>query len=234
MGGAFDVAAAAFYRGAVMRMPDCFLFTTLRAAAASAFLAVSVTGGVGVLDARNQAAAQAAPEKAPATPAEVKKQQEELLNSLFQRLGDADNESAAQLLETAVWQVWLRSGSDTVDLLMQQSIKAMNDSKPATAMAILDAIVELAPNYAEGWNKRATVLFTQGHLDASLRDIDKTLDLEPRHFGALSGLGLIKRAKGDDKAALAAYRRALHIHPFLTGARQAVKELKVNVEGKGI
>ena len=100
-----------------------------------------------------------------------------------------DNDSTAKLLESAVWQVWLRSGSDTVDVLMQQSIKAMNDSENVTALAILDTIVELAPDYVEGWNKRATVLYIQGQHDASLRDINKALELEPRHFGALSGLG---------------------------------------------
>ncbi|MGI9416062.1 MAG: tetratricopeptide repeat protein [Hyphomicrobiales bacterium] len=177
---------------------------------------------------------QAAPEKKPQTPAEFKTQQAELLKSLFERLTNADDERTAKILEQAVWQVWLRSGSETIDILMQQSIKAMNDQRPDVALGILDAVVELAPKYAEGWNKRATVLFTMRQFEASLRDIDKVLDLEPRHFGALSGQGLIKRAQKDDKGALEAYRRALDIHPFLTGARQAVKELREAVEGKGI
>ena len=177
---------------------------------------------------------QAAPEKKPQTPEDFKTQQAELLKSLFERLTNADDERTAKILEQAVWQVWLRSGSETVDILMQQSIKAMNDQRPDVALGILDAIVELEPKYAEGWNKRATVLFTMRQFEASLRDIDKVLDLEPRHFGALSGRGLIKRAQKDDKGALEAYRRALDIHPFLTGARQAVKELREAVEGKGI
>ena len=182
--------------------------------------------------------AQAAPDKkaqkAPQTPAEFKAHQKELLTSLFDRLTNADDERSAKLLEQAVWQVWLRSGSETIDLLMQQSIKAMNDKRSDAALAILDAVVELEPTYAEGWNKRATVLFTLRQFDASLRDIDKVLELEPRHFGALSGKGLIKRAQNDDKAALKAYRRALDVHPFLSGARQAVKDLREAVEGKGI
>lgn len=190
--------------------------------------------GAVVLDARHPALAQVKTEKPPQTPEEIRKHQRELLDSLFERLGNADNDSTAKLLEAAIWQVWLRSGSDTIDVLMQQTIKAMNDGENVTALAILDTVVELAPNYVEGWNKRATVLYIQGQHSASLRDINKALDLEPRHFGALSGLGLIKRARGDDKGALTAYRRALHVHPFLTGAREAVKELKVKVEGKGI
>ena len=178
--------------------------------------------------------AQAAPQKKPQTPEEFQAHQKELLTSLFDRLANTDDERAAKLLEDAVWQVWLRSGSETIDVLMQQSIRAMNDKRSDAALAILDAVVELAPTYAEGWNKRATVLFTLRQFDASLRDIDKVLELEPRHFGALSGKGLIKRVQKDDKAALEAYRRALDVHPFLAGARQAVKDLREVVEGKGI
>lgn len=234
MGDGFDVAVAAFYLAGMMYGRDSQVYNGSRTAIFAAALAMMMLGGVAGFDARSPAAAQAAPQKRPETPEELKKHQRELLDSLFARLGDADNDSTAKLLEAAIWQVWLRSGSDTVDVLMQQSIKAMNDSENVTALAILDTVVELAPGYVEGWNKRATVLYIQGQHDASLRDINKALELEPRHFGALSGLGLIKRARGDDKAALAAYRRALHVHPFLTGAREAVKELKVIVEGKGI
>ena len=178
--------------------------------------------------------AQAVPQKKPQTPEEFQAHQKELLTSLFDRLANTDDERSAKLLEDAVWQVWLRSGSETIDVLMQQSIRAMNDKRSDAALAILDAVVELAPTYAEGWNKRATVLFTLRQFDASLRDIDRVLELEPRHFGALSGKGLIKRAQKDDKAALEAYRRALDVHPFLPGARQAVKDLREAVEGKGI
>lgn len=234
MGDGFDVGAAALYLQAMKNSRDLSRNTAIRSVTGSICLtAVLLAGGI-AFDAYAPAAAQATPQKPPESPADLKKHQVELLNSLFERLRDADDERTAQLLETAVWQIWLRSGSDTVDVLMQQSIKAMNDGENITALAILDTIVELAPGYAEGWNKRATVLYIQGQHGASLRDIEKALELEPRHFGALSGLGLIKRARGDDKAALAAYRQALHIHPFLTGAREAVKELKVIVEGKGI
>ena len=178
--------------------------------------------------------AQEKPGAAAETPAQLKQRQAELLDGLFQRLGKVDDESTAEVLEKAVWQIWLRSGSDTVDVLMQQSIKAMNDEKMAAALAILDVMVEIAPGFAEGWNKRATVLYVQRQYDASLRDIDKALEIEPRHFGALSGKGLIKRAQGKDKEALKAFRKALEIHPYLEGAINAVKELKVKVEGQGI
>jgi tetratricopeptide (TPR) repeat protein len=157
-----------------------------------------------------------------------------LLDSLFERLAAAPDESTARLLEEAVWQIWLRSGSDTVDVLMQQSIKAMGESEPAKALDILDAVVALAPDYAEGWNKRATVLFVLDRHDESMRDIARVLELEPRHFGALSGIGLIQRELGEKERALAAFRQALTIHPFLPGARQAIEELTKDVEGQGI
>ncbi len=197
-------------------------------------LVVACTAGPVTAAADGPRFAQTAPQKKPQTPKEFKAHQKELLTSLFDRLANVDDERSAKLLEDAVWQVWLRSGSETIDVLMQQSIRAMNDKRSDAALAILDAIVELAPTYAEGWNKRATVLFTMRQFDASLRDIEKVLELEPRHFGALSGKGLIKRAQNDDKAALEAYRRALDVHPFLPGARQAVKDLREAVEGKGI
>ena len=86
---------------------------------------------------------------------------------------------------------------------------------PALAMPVLDDIVARAPNWAEGWNKRATVLYLMGEHDRSLADIDRVLALEPRHFGALAGLGLIRIEKGETREALAAFRRALAVNPFL-------------------
>ncbi len=165
---------------------------------------------------------------------EFRKRQNALLDPLFARLRAAEDERSAQLLEQAVWQIWLRSGSETVDLLMQQSIKALNAQQPSEALRVLDAIVQLAPAYAEGWNKRATVLYLLSRFDESMHDISRVLELEPRHFGALSGIGLIRRSLGDNEDALAAYRRALEIHPYLSGARQAIEELKKEVEGQGI
>jgi tetratricopeptide (TPR) repeat protein len=165
---------------------------------------------------------------------EFRERQTEVLNALFLRLRDAEDERSAQLIEQAVWQVWLQSGSETVDLLMQQSIKALNDEQQDAALGILDAIVELAPDYAEGWNKRATVLFLMQRFHESMRDIVRVLELEPRHFGALSGIGLIRRSLGDKQEALAAFRQALEIHPYLPGAREAIEELSEEVDGQGI
>ena len=202
------------------------LFQPLKAAA----VAIGVAGAI--LFAPSSIAQE--PTKEPESPAQLKKRQAEVLEGLFERLAAAENKEKADVLEKAVWQIWLRSGSDTVDVLMQQSIKAMNDERMDAALAILDVVTEIAPTYPEGWNKRATVLYVQQQYEASLRDIQKVLELEPRHFGALSGKGLIRRAQGKDSEALDAFRDALKIHPFLEGADKAIKELKIKVEGQGI
>lgn len=194
--------------------------------------AIAATLGCAVIIAPPSAAQQKP--KEPESPAQLKKRQAEVLEGLFARLARAEDKEKAEVLEKAVWQIWLRSGSDTVDVLMQQSIKAMNDERMDAALAILDVVTEIAPSYPEGWNKRATVLYVQQQYEASLRDIAKVLELEPRHFGALSGKGLIRRAQGKDAEALEAFRDALKVHPFLEGAEQAIKELKIKVEGQGI
>jgi len=165
---------------------------------------------------------------------DYRERQNILLEPLFERLKAAPDARAAQLLEQAVWQIWLRSGSDTVDLLVQQATKAMSAQQHEKALEVLDAVVELAPDYPEGWNKRATVLYLLDRYDESMRDIVRVLELEPRHFGALSGIGLIRRELGDNDKALAAFRQALEIHPFLPGALRAVEDLRESVEGQGI
>lgn len=157
-----------------------------------------------------------------------------LLSSLFGRLRLAEDADTAQILETSIWQVWLRSGSATIDLLMELAIKATGQQDHMKALKILDHIVELAPKFAEGWNKRATLLYFVGQYQASLDDIERVLILEPRHFGALSGRGMILQQLDDKKGALEAYRGALHIHPQLRGPKEAVKDLAQEVEGQGI
>ena len=114
-----------------------------------------------------------------------------------------------------IWKLWLQSGRPEMDALMEQAVVLMGNGLPALAMPVLDDIVARAPDWAEGWNKRATVLYLLGEHDRSLADIERVLALEPRHFGALAGIGLIRIAKGENRAALAAFRRALAINPFL-------------------
>ncbi|MGH6892472.1 MAG: tetratricopeptide repeat protein, partial [Dongiaceae bacterium] len=99
---------------------------------------------------------------------------------------------------------------------------------------LFDKMIEVAPDFSEGWNKRATVLYLIGEYGRSRADVAKTLELEPRHFGALSGLGLIYIAEGDDEKALEAFRRALTVNPTMPGPQRWVEELKAKVEGQPI
>jgi len=157
-----------------------------------------------------------------------------LLSSLFGRLRVSPDAETARVLEGAIWKVWLKSGSPTIDLLMQQVKRSMSRGEYSRTLKLLDHIVELAPDFSEAWNKRATVLYLIGNFEASLEDINRVLELEPRHFGALSGMGLVLQQLGDKKGALNAFRQALSVHPYLPNANRAVKALQEEVEGKGI
>lgn len=150
---------------------------------------------------------------------------EDLLDRLFARLRKASSEQEAKIAEQAIWNMWTASDSASAEALIQQAIRAMAVQRYDAALAILDALVETRPDFAEAWNKRATLYFTMGRLSESLADIDKVLDLEPRHFGALAGLGMIKLKQGDIGAARSAYRRALSINPNMPGVKRALQEI---------
>lgn len=119
-----------------------------------------------------------------------------------------------------------------MDLLASRADKAMEEQRHDDALLFLDDLTRLAPDFAEGWNKRATIYFMQGNYGDSIDDIARTLALEPRHFGALSGLGIILDRLGDSKGALEAYRRAVELHPNLPGAQEGIKKLTKEVEGQ--
>ncbi|MEQ9641185.1 MAG: hypothetical protein RIM84_14270 [Alphaproteobacteria bacterium] len=156
------------------------------------------------------------------------------LPELFDKLAAAGEGAESEQLAQAIWSIWLNSGSDTVDLLMQRSVRAMQARRMDEALGLLTTVVELKPDYAEGWNKRATVLYLIGRFEASLADCDKVLELEPRHFGALAGMGMIYNQLEDDEKAYEAYKRALEVHPNMPGPKQEVKRLAPIVEGERI
>ncbi|MDP9138558.1 MAG: tetratricopeptide repeat protein [Pseudomonadota bacterium] len=171
-----------------------------------------------------------APPPAPLTNAERARQRGEVLDRLFGRLRSAKSETEAKMVEQSIWQMWMRSGGATADLLLEQAVKSINARNYDRALDILDVVIDEAPKFAEAWNKRATVNYILGRLDRSLADIDVVLELEPRHFGALSGLGMIRRDRGDAKGALSAFRDALGINPHLANIRETVKTLEHEVE----
>lgn len=159
-----------------------------------------------------------------ATPAE--------LDGLFAELKAAKDLVAAQQVEFRIWDAWVKSGDAEVDKLVGLAVVDMQDGNHADALAVLDVVVAKKPDYAEGWNKRATVLYLMGELDRSLADIRQVLLLEPRHFGAISGLGLIEVAKGDPKGAIEAYRKVIEIYPMNATARQSIDSLEKVIEGE--
>jgi len=148
------------------------------------------------------------------------------LNMQFDLLKNAKDRQTAAKAELTIWQLWLQSGNAEVDGVMRQAIESIKLRQMEASLSYLDKVVAMAPGFAEGWNKRATVLYLMGKLDRSLDDVARVLELEPRHFGAISGAGLIQMAQGDIKAALHAFRRAVKIHPFLPRAHSIIPLLE--------
>ena len=148
------------------------------------------------------------------------------LDILFAKLHQATDAAAAKTIEQNIWALWMVSDSPTAEVLLQQATKALDDGAWEPSLAILNRLIGAYPDYAEAWNKRATLYFAMGRYDESLADIVKVLDLEPRHFGALSGRGMIFEKRKDYAAAIDAFREALGIDPNLDGAKSAVEALE--------
>lgn len=161
-------------------------------------------------------------------------QDQKALDELFEKLAEAETPEQALSIGRKIQARWLESGSDTVNVLMTRAAGALRGNKFGLALDLLDVVVTLKPDFAEGWNRRATVYYMEQDFGRSLVDIERTLALEPRHWGALSGLGIIQRRIGEDDKALTTFRRALEINPGLKNAREAVEELEKAAEGDAI
>jgi tetratricopeptide (TPR) repeat protein len=156
------------------------------------------------------------------------------LDFLFGALKAAPDGDSAKQVENRIWALWLASGSDTANLLMTRAKTAIDSNDLGLAIELLDAILKVKPDYVEAWNRRATIRYMRKEFGESLQDIQQVLRLEPRHFGAMSGLGMILQEFGDDKHALDVFRRALEIHPHLQKIPDMVKTLSEKVEGRDI
>jgi tetratricopeptide (TPR) repeat protein len=169
-------------------------------------------------------------------PANVPKRKpfSEDLEFLFGALKVAPDETSAKAIEQRIWAQWMVSTSDTANLLMTRVRTAIEAKDTDLAIKLLDGIVRIRPDYVEGWNRRATLYYMKKEYGRSLADIREVLRREPRHFGALAGLGLILQDIGDDKRALDAYRRALDVYPRLQRIPDLVKDLQQKVEGRDI
>ncbi len=156
------------------------------------------------------------------------------LDQLFQQLKTAKDENEGLTIEGEIVQIWLESGDAKIDEQMDWALAAMDARAFDLALQYLDSIVLNKPDYIEGWNKRATLYFAIGRYDESLSDIAHTLALEPRHFGAIAGMGMIMEALGEDQKALDAYKKALAIDPQLTQIQLEVFLLEDKIKGKRI
>jgi tetratricopeptide (TPR) repeat protein len=169
------------------------------------------------------------PARRPASRAQIRQQK---LDDLFARLAVSTDASETSGLMLAIDRLQLESDSSTAELLMARAVGALETHRFEASLALLDKMVVLQPQWAEAWNKRATVRHLMGDDDGAMADIAHVLKLEPRHLGALSGLGLILESRGFRDDALRVYRRALEVAPQLKSLRDAVARLTVVVDGQ--
>ena len=156
------------------------------------------------------------------------------LDFLFGALKVAPDDITAKAVEERIWALWTASRSDTITLLMSR-VQAATEAKDIDlAITLLDVVIKIKPKYVEAWNRRATIYYMKKDYGHALADIREVLRREPRHFGALSGLGLIMQDIGDDKQALEVYRRALAVYPRLQRIPDVVKTLQEKIEGRDI
>jgi len=198
-----------------------------------------VLGAAGLAPALAQKELPAPPgkeqKKLPEAPAKLPKvDRTKNLDFLFGALKAAPDEASAKHVEARIWAIWIQTPSDTAALLMARAKTAVDAKKIEVAIKLLDSVVKLRPDYIEAWNRRATLYYMQNDYGHSLADIREVLIREPRHFGALAGLGMIMQEVGDEKRALEAYRKALAVNPHLEKIPDQVKALTEKVEGRDI
>lgn len=159
-------------------------------------------------------------------------QNSDKLDSLFEILQRADTTPRqASVATSEIWQQWLSTDNARAQVLMVRGIRQMNAFELDSAVETFTTLIKLAPDFAEAWNKRATAYYMMGRFDDSSADVEQTLRLEPRHFGALSGQGTIHFRNGRKGSALIWYRRALDVNPFMDSVRETVEILEEELQG---
>jgi tetratricopeptide (TPR) repeat protein len=164
-------------------------------------------------------------------PQAIRKQ---MLDALFVRLRNAGGEGDAQRIAAAIERVWLQSDSDTANLLMHRATVSMQARQFPLALSLFDKLVAVEPDWAEAWNQRATTRFLAGDTNGAMADINRVLKLEPRHFGALAGMGMILQGEGFDKRALEIFKKALGIYPLEPNIQKLVEKLTLEIEGQDL
>ena len=171
---------------------------------------------------------------AASTAASVEATPQNKLDGLFTELKRERNEKAAERIAGRIWEEWGRSGSASIDLMMEWSKTAMDGRKFDVALDFLDQVVTMRPTYSEGWNRRATVHFMMNNFSKSMSDINQTLRLEPRHFGALAGMAEILKNGGKKELALNAWQRVLDVYPMMRSAQTEVATISEELAGEAI
>ena len=162
------------------------------------------------------------------------RQDDPRLDALFAQLLSAADSDQAHALEMSIWRIWTDAGDADLDQLMTFGIGAMRAGQFGPALNSFNAIIKADPAFAEGWNRRATLYFYMGRYDDSISDVERTLALEPRHFGALSGMGLIHTELDDEATALEWFEYALQVNPHMPYILQRVDELRTRLQGEPI
>ncbi|HPF24910.1 MAG: hypothetical protein R3C08_13440 [Hyphomonas sp.] len=155
-------------------------------------------------------------------------------DEMFEKLKNAPSESEANDAAQDIWASWMESGSATVDMIMQRGVEAQMMGDPATARAFFDRAILIKPDYSEAWFRRAGLFLAEENFPEALRDLNETLKLEPRHFGAWAGLGSVFEAMNAKEQALESWREALAIYPYMRDGLQAEKRLAKEAEGQGL
>ncbi len=176
---------------------------------------------------------QAPPEPHAEAPTTLE-QRSALLATLYGRLAAAQSAEEAEPVTQAIERLWAYSGSPTADLLAERAATATQSSRHDLALKLLDATIDLQPDFAAAWSQRAYVYYLKNDYKRALGDLRRVLALDPNHYRALEGLAQILAEIGEKKAALEAYKKLLAVHPFAAGARASFEELNREVEGQGI
>lgn len=212
------------------------LFTSLSIAALIAGatpFAYAQTGAKGQDRAATPAPSTAQPTPQAAAPMQPAGRQK-ILDELFERLAKAQDRAEARGIAGAIERVWSRSGSDTADLLMERVTGLFRQKDFKVARDMLDRLVEIEPQWSEAWSRRATLRFLDRDHAGAMQDLAHVLQIEPRHFMALVGVGTILEREENKAQALRVYRRALEINPQLDDIRTKVEKLTIDVDGREI
>lgn len=154
------------------------------------------------------------------------------LDPLFARLQRAPDAVTSAMIEQQIWRAWNEAPNDAAGRLMRRGTAAMQAGQLETALSNFNELIETEPEFAEAWNKRATVHYLLGNYQQSIADIDQTLALEPRHFGALSGLGAIFAQLEQPNAAIRAFEAVLEIYPQSNSSKRSIERLEANLESR--